>query len=506
MVAALVLCSVWAAATANGEVRPEDEALESLLELAAQDDSTPLVPPPEGIDSGATGRDSRYSTGELYLGAIMLMTAEGRFPLTVLTSDSEIDITLFPNTALESVQTFPAWNTDELLRPGPDELYPSLILTADGEWSPASWVSFRAFATSGEIRAGSTFAPEIDSSVVFLGTPPDEFWRQGFWLGDANVAFFATPLIVELGRKTVSIGEGLVYRDVGTGLFASYAHPFDDDLLTIDADLFVAGRSFDDLGTPSPMGKLALRYEWGFANLIEVYGAYYRDRNVGLDDVIAATRAETVLRGDFNTESCGSVAQIARITIDECRQISLNSILLDDIGDRAQLSYLGVSSVLQLDHLLLRMNAVASAGAYDFTATQGVRAETSSRVRLRGYAFDLDAYLSVTSTFGPGLLLFGFTGLDDDDVANLRYDAFIGIAPLWSYSTIFFASGVNQTFTAARTAAAGINGHGVFGGGPNLQWGPSPWFGKLSALFLFADEPIDESLGGGGRFYGVETN
>ncbi len=482
------------APAADVEQEREVDPLDALLELPPLENAESTV---EVLEAPSSGGPSAY----LNLGALVLMTAEGNFPRTFLDSDEEIDVVFFPNTGAEQTVTVQAWDIDSLLRPGPRNLYPSLVLTAEGEWFPADGVGFRTFLTTGEVRAGSTLEPPVEGLTLF-GESAGEFAASGLWLGAAEFIAYAGPVTLELGRRFASVGDGRVYQDVGTGVFLTIGDYDVDGGLSLDASAFAAGRRFSDLEKPSPMVTLALRYDWGLINEIELFVASYWDRRAAIDDVARATRAEAVLQGALNTRLCTQLAEIAQITETECAQVSLNSVLLDESGERAQLTYIGARIGAQLGPVRVRGNAILNLGSYEFIDSN----EATARLVLRGFGSDLDVALSLGAHFAAGLLGLYYTGYDPELLSDRNYTSFIAVAPLWTYSTLFFTNGINQTFTAARASAAGINGHGVLGGGPRLEWARDEWTVEARALALFADEPIDGRTGGGGSFYGFEPN
>ncbi|MEL6340285.1 MAG: hypothetical protein AAFQ65_10280 [Myxococcota bacterium] len=515
---------VFSAVIAAGGLDDEDP-LDALLALPSDAEAVRPNPerPPATTPTGSVGRsadgasretpdgsstetssdsDEAFSTGFLRLGAQFFMTAEGRFPGTVLNvADEPLVITFLPGTFFEQDENFDAWNVDDVLSPGPRNFYPSTVLTAQGEWQPDPAWAIRALVSTGEIRAGSTANPPSDQTL-FFGVPADEFLESGIWLGETVVSTYIGPFAFELGRRFTEIGDGLVYQDVGNGLFASYAYYRGERELVIEASLFATEREFEALSNPSAMLESSIRYGWSFLNWIEIFGASYWDRNGAIDDVLRASRAEAVIEGDVRSELCAQFGRVARLTSEDCQQITLNSVLLDEVGESARLSYLGARGEVQWGRVRTRGRVAAGFGSYEFTDAEGQAQE----IRLRGIGGDLDLYASLGPDGGIGLEALGFSGNDDNRLAGRRYNAFIAVAPLWTYSSIFFQNGVNQTFNAARASAAGVNGHGVFGAGPTLEWAPDAWLFELKLLALSAITSSDPRIGGGGRFYGIETD
>ncbi|MEM6533904.1 MAG: hypothetical protein AAF654_14885 [Myxococcota bacterium] len=467
---ALVLYTVAAPAT---------DDLDALLALPPPDVAVPLE-----VRPGEAG-EPRSLRGSL--GALMLMTAEGNFPVPVLNT-GEVETAAGRDVI---------WLTDELLRAGDDFLYPSVVTTAEVEWFPTHRLALRTFLTTGEVRAGSTLEPPSENRITVFGRSPSEFFESGFWLAEFSLTGFFGPLTVEAGRRFTDIAGGLIYQDVGTGLFVTLSGL--DSGFVFNASVYAAGRDFDSLTTPSPIAHAALRYEWEWINSVELFAASYRSRNGDLTDVFVSTLAEAaiVAQPDLDEDA-------RRRLIDAV----LTPLLAEDIGDGAQLNYFGASVQGQFGRLQLRSRLAISRGAFETVEDLDAPLESieALRVSLRGYAFDVDTSVTATASLSFGAEAFGFSGFKPGSVRDRQYNSFIAIAPLWTYSTIFFTSGVNQTFTAARGSAAGINGHGVFGFGPTVDWTPRDWAIEAKILALFADEPIDPLIGGGGDFYGIESN
>ncbi len=509
---ALVLSAVIAASGSD-----DADPLDALLALPSESEvvrpkreNTPATGETQNEEStlgssassteSSTKSDDTFSAGFLRLGAQLFMTAEGRFPGTVLNvADEPLVITFLPGTFFEQDESFDAWNVDDVLEAGPRNIYPSTVLTAQGEWQPHPAWALRALVSTGEIRDGSTANPPSDQTLLF-GVPADEFLESGIWLGEAAVSTYAGAFTLELGRRFTEIGDGLVYQDVGNGIFASYAHYRDERELVIEVSLYATEREFEALNSPSAMLESSIRYGWSFLNWVEVFAASYWDRNGAIDDILRASRAEAVIQGDVRSDLCAQFGRVARLTAEDCQQISLNSVLLDEVGESARLGYLGARGEVQWGALRTRGRIAAGFGNYEFTDADGLTEE----IRLRGVGGDLDFYLSLGPQGGIGLQALAFSGNEDNRLAGRRYNAFIAVAPLWTYSSIFFQNGVNQTFNAARASAAGVNGHGVLGAGPSLEWAPADWLFELKLLALSAITSSDPRIGGGGRFYGVE--
>ncbi|MEO1174841.1 MAG: hypothetical protein AAFX94_22720, partial [Myxococcota bacterium] len=356
-------------------------------------------------------------------GALMLGTAEGNFPVPVLNTGQRT--TVFGPEII--------WLTDELLEPGAELAYPSVVATAEAEWFPTSNLSLRTFLTSGEIRGGSTLQPESDDTVVMFGLSPSEFFESGFWLAELALTVTDGPLTVELGRRFTDIAGGLIYQDVGTGIFLTLKDGTDG--LALDGSLFAAGRDFDSLETPAPIAQVVLSYTWDWLNKVEVFAASYWNRNGALTDVFVSTLVEAVI-----------ISQPANRD-EEARQRFLDRfltpLLSEDIGERARLTYAGATFDGQLGPLRLKSRFAICRGSFDTAESleSPLNIFEDLRVRISGYAVDLDASLPITQTLRLGAEGFGLSGFQTDSVRNQEYNSFIAVAPLWTYSTIFFTSG-----------------------------------------------------------------
>lgn len=475
--------------TVSTTVRNQDQkhATNSASESSGLDALMALPSTEDPIELKLEGTNTLGHNLSIQLGALFLFTAEGRFPNSVL-GTGERNTVLGPQTV---------WLTDDLLSPSKHFVYPSWVITTALDWFAGDRFKLRLFLTSGEIRGGGTLSPESDSALVFFGLPPSEFIESGVWLAEASLSWDAHPVSIELGRRFMDVAEGLVFADVGTGLF--FAIDDFDRGLSFQAEFVAPGRDFDALQTPSPLLKASISLEWDWVNRIELFAASFFDRTDTLSDIFAATLSESVLNAQTDLTSNRE---------ERLQQSLLDALLLDDIGGSARLHYLGVTAGGQLGRARIKSRFAYNFGRFTLENELDplLNSISGARIALRGFAFDLDVFLNIHGHWGPGLELIAFSGHDPQALADRRYGSFFAVAPLWTYSTIFFASGVNQTFTAARGSAAGINGHGVFGGGPTLEWTSRTWALEAKALALFAHEPIGPQIGRGGRFYGVEPN
>jgi hypothetical protein len=83
------------------------------------------------------------------------------------------------------------------------------------------------------------------------------------------------------------------------------------------------------------------------------------------------------------------------------------------------------------------------------------------------------------------------------------YNNFIGISPYWGWSGLFFNSGMNRNLYTSQTLSAGVNGHGVIGSGPRINYSTTGLNIETKLLALSALKSSPES---NQSLYGVEWN
>jgi hypothetical protein len=199
-------------------------------------------------------------------------------------------------------------------------------------------------------------------------------------------------------------------------------------------------------------------------------------------------------------------------------QEQLDSLFLQDEG-RGALGYLGaLLQVITVDDAVLRGRLVLSGGRLrlrvplaEITSPEQVLEGREIEVEVSGLAADAElrhGLSDLVELAGFVFLLSGDTPpLADPSSERPRYRSFIGLAPYWVWSGLFFSGGLAQGLYPNRASAAGVNGRGVFGLGPSVQLAAAPLRGEVRGLLLSSTvDPPPAPLGGDSRFYGAEID
>jgi hypothetical protein len=299
-------------------------------------------------------------------------------------------------------------------------------------------------------------------------------------------------LTVELGRFLGEVADGLVYREYGSGLrlrtdFESMGvGPFSAELM-----LTSVGQRVDELDAN---GLASLRLDWNLSpfEYVSLFVAASSDDNGEISEVLRSAYAETLLPD----------------------QQRLNALFLQENGSGGQ-GYIGLVA-----HLITRASATLEARLVlsGGKLTLGVPPERivlpedaldgeTITVDVGGLAADVEAHFSANDWIDFGGYAFLLSGDAPPTQDGERYRSFIGLAPFWTWTGLFFAGGLNSGLYPNRAAAAGINGRGVVGVGPGIEL-----FGdKVSAegraiVLAAAADPPPSPLGGTSRFYGLELD
>ena len=409
------------------------------------------------------------------------------------------------------------WNTDDLLQPQPNHLYGSAALGLAAEWEVNRWFLLRGTMDSGELRLGETLQPPL-SGLTSNARTFEEAAVSSLFVRELSATLLLGGTSTELGRRRLSVGRGLVYDDFGTGVsFSATLESLDLPAWRLRAAALLVGETTDAFVTPSPLLVMRADYELSFVESAGIFGAIYLERGAALHDILASAMAERwLVHGPPRTLCAAHTAQqiLGASSLEStCLDFSLDNLFSALEPAAGEIGYLGFdASLLPLEHLSVRATGVLSMGQLSVTLPSGVDA----RYHLLGYAVDLESHYDLGSTLSwPLDVDVGLTVLilSGDDLPTLdaslqsNYGAFVGVAPYWVWTGLFFSGGLSQGFFAGRATPAGVNGHGVIGVLPSIEIGGEYGFVQAKVAWLRALVPSPPApLGGQGSTYGIELD
>lgn len=466
----------------------EDEELEPALQQRSRqsvDDA--------GGDNEAT-REGLPFVYELWLGGRYAM--ERRIPEAALVLDEDSGL----------------WRDDALLRPQPARRFPSFFVSGTLEIELVRGLSLATLIDTGDLRSGASLEPPLDAILTSEGRTLGEAFTQGLMLRELALVFHGGFGNAWLGRRRTAIAEGLVYDDFGNGA----ALNFEGDALVdggyrVGLTALTVGRTFDELDDPSPLFSLELELLPSLFESLGVFAAYFKDNAGTLSEVFRSIGAERIVLARLSNEP--GIFQLNPVCLEnalqpsECRrQILLNQLFVNDTPNHGWMSYVGVEGkLLPAEGVSTRATFVYALGEMEVEGpTRTLHLEVGA------WAGQLAATVGLTETLGAGVFGFALSGdepfdfLEDD---RSSYSSFMGVAPLWTWTGLFFSGGLSQGFYAGRASSAGVNGRGVLGGGLVAEFAGERLTGeaRLAWLEAFAASP-PAPLGGGGTTYGIETD
>jgi hypothetical protein len=381
------------------------------------------------------------------------------------------------------------WNAADLFEPTGARQYPSALVALYGELEPISGLVVRAAVDTGMLQPGSALEPAAEDAVTSDGRAVADTFTTGAFVRELSVRFVQRSFFVEVGRQHTRAAEGLVYEDFGTGVTLGGSLAPVGLPLRLEASAVAVGHELEELVTPSPLLWLRAEYPLSPFESLGMFGGAFFDRSGALSDLLASSLAE------------GTIVALGP----EGAQEALDWLFDSERLSRGALGYAGAfGNLLPMDGLSLR-----GAGVFSWGRLETSSADRALAFRLWGWAASGSAVYGVTPSVGVGAIGFGLSGdrAPGPRVPDPTYGAFIGVAPYWSWTGIFFSGGINQGLYPARAAAGGVNGHGVVGGGPTLELSGESYVLTLRAAYLRALEPPPPApLGGGGETYGVEVD
>ena len=383
------------------------------------------------------------------------------------------------------------WRVEDLLRPRRHKLYPSTALSVYGEIDVADWLLFRGLFDTREIRDGATLEPPL-SGVTINGNPALDELQSGSMLRELSAVIGGGGLTVEIGRFRADVAEGLVYEDFSSGLrVRADFEELGGAELRAELLLATVGQRVQDLDNNQ---VAALRGDW-MLSPFEYVGAFVavsNDDNGEISEVLRSGYAETLL-GD---------------------QRQLTALFLQDQGSGRQ-GYLGLlTQLIVRESAVLRARLVLSGGTFKLRVPLETL-ETPEQfldgreitVESSGLAADVELRFALNDVLEFSAFAFLLSGDEPEKLESGRYRSFVGLAPYWVWSGLFFSGGLAQGLYPNRASAAGINGRGVIGFGPALELDREPFTAEARAVLLRATaEPPEPPLGGTSRGYGSELD
>jgi hypothetical protein len=297
---------------------------------------------------------------------------------------------------------------------------------------------------------------------------------------------------VEVGRFRADVADGLVYKEYGTGARVR-ADLEDLDIAPVQSEVLLTsvGQRVEEFGNN---GLLSIRLDWMLSpfEYVGFFVAGSKDENGEISEVLRSAHAETLIPD----------------------QQKLDSLFLQDEGGGSQ-SYLGaLLQVITAQDAVMRVRVVLSGGKLslsvpleEITSEEQVLEGREIEVEVSGFAADLELRFGLSDSVELAGFAFAFSGDTPPEQDGDQYKSFIGLAPYWVYTGLFFSGGLSQGLYPNRATAAGVNGRGAIGVGPSLAFESSPLRAEVRAFLLSsAADPPPPPLGGDSRFYGAEID
>jgi hypothetical protein len=427
----------------------------------------------EAAEPDAKPREEPASPNVFELRWTTMLTASGGEPETSLTLADD------------------GFRTEELLRPRESRLYPSTAVAAYGEVAPWDWLLFRALFDTREIRDGDTLEPPVQG-VAMNGNPADDEIASGAAFRELSALLGNEELSLEVGRFQAEVAEGLVYRDYGAGLRARADFgAMDVGPVQVEIVLTSIGQRVDELENNQ---LFAVRADWNISpfEYVSAFIAGSEDKNGEISEVLRSAYGENLLED----------------------QQALTALFLQEQGSGSQ-GYIGVAAhVIAAEGLTMKGRIVLSGGKLNLRVPpeqiidpEDVLEGEEIQIEVGGFATDLEAHYALDSWIDLAGYAFLLSGDAPPQRDGKRYRSFIGLAPYWTWTGLFFSGGLNSGLYPNRASAAGINGRGVFGFGPGIELTSDEISAESRAMVLTSTaDPPEAPLGGSSRLYGVELD
>ena len=326
------------------------------------------------------------------------------------------------------------FRTEDLLRPRAARIYPSTAVAAYGEVAPWDWLIFRALFDTREIRDGATLEPPVDG-VAMNGNPADDEIASGAAFRELSALLGDESLSLEIGRFQAEVAEGLVYRDYGAGVRArADFEAMDVGPVQVEIVLTSVGQRVDELQNNQ---LFAVRADWKLSpfEYVSAFIAGSEDKNGEISEVLRSAYAENLLDD----------------------QQALTALFLQEQGRGSQ-GYIGVAAhVIAAEGLTMKGRIVLSGGKLNLRVPpeeilepEDVLEGEEIEIEVGGFATDLEAHYALDSWIDLAGYAFLLSGDAPPARDGKRYRSFIGLAPYWTWTGLFFSGGL--TLGCTRTA------------------------------------------------------
>ncbi len=377
--------------------------------------------------------------------------------------------------------------------------------------------------------------------VQIDGRPVTDRLVQTWLLGETHAE-------LQLGKTGVFMARAGKIRPVlgGGAIFDAYAlgGVLDVDLsylpsrprLFIRAEVLLADASFGARGKTSPLVHLEAGWRGRGLNRLVLFGAAYFDNDNALEPLFA----DAIARGGLLQLSDvidQKVAEIRRPAPRRSARRVTDRFMADridaynageggfDVTNSGTAGWLGALAGWQVGPVVLegraiigsgrmttkmRANAGLQAGIRDSLSVLPLGGESviealdrEGVVRLLSYFLSVEADLELTPDLAVssfGLLISGDESLD---IGHDDYSAFVSLAPLLPYTSIFFRGGVAANLSSPSVASLAPDAAGLVGGGVGMTAWFDPFTVRAVAAVLGAQ--VDSAFAAG-RYYGAEAN
>lgn len=453
--------------------------------------------------------------------------------------------------------------TGDLLRPMDPLTYPALSLSAYGEWQATGWLLFRGLLNTFELRKGSTLQPPIDG-IAMGGQPLRSAVDRGTYIRELSATAAGRGISLEVGRFRTRIADGLVHDDFANGLRGRLdLGQLTSTDLRFELMLGAGGPRLDEVKA-NTLASLGGEYAFSPFEFVGLFIATSRDRSGEVTNFLRTAMAEgrardlsadAYRRGRLDPLTAAIVQETLWGALDPCvfvpapeeggdgadgtdgaaeTETAMDAALSEaqaqagrEAGSRlgcsgdtrgsGQLGYLGLRfQLLPLPGLSMRGALVFAGGDFEIGVVDPLTQQDESLgpddveevdLHVEGWAADLELHYGLGRRWDLAGYAFMLSGDGPLGREADTYRAFIGLAPYWVWTSLFFSGGLNQGLYPNRAAAAGVHGRGATGAGLGLEYA-ADWGGlegRAMWLQALAAAPLTPHAGTG-LSYGVELD
>jgi hypothetical protein len=313
------------------------------------------------------------------------------------------------------------------------------------------------------------------------GRPFDEQAKRTFFLGEtyADLQLGETGVLeLRAGKLRPRIARGAIFDAYAFGVTADLDYGLEDPDLpwSARAHALLPDASFTSDGKNSPLFDLELAFAFGEASEVRAFGALFVDGENGLSPVLTDGLFRGILRQALADAQMiqDPIARRMRERRIAAFSGAYNSGLIQfQLQTSGIAAWTGLTTKLAFEDVTVKSTLALGLGEVDvFVPATELFPERNVDIKLRSFFGDVEAIWTVSALFELDAFAIAVSGDSGFARGDTTYGSFIALAPLVTYTPIFFSGGVAANLASPVVASVAPDGAGLISAGVGLGLTP----------------------------------